>query len=46
MKEIMKQMEAKGLIRCEPSRRPKDTFADNVKVTFPRDGCASGKVKH
>jgi three-Cys-motif partner protein len=45
-KDVLKQMEAKGLIRCEPSKRPKDTFGDNVKVTFPRKGGAGGKVKH
>jgi three-Cys-motif partner protein len=45
-KDVLKQMEAKGLIRCEPSKRPKDTFGDNVMVTFPRTGGDSGKVKH
>lgn len=45
-KDVLKQMEAKGLIQCEPAKRPKDTFGDNVKVTFPRRGGDSGKVKH
>jgi three-Cys-motif partner protein len=45
-KDLLKQMEIKGQIRCEPSKRPKDTFGDNVKVTFPRRGGDSGKVEH
>ena len=45
-KDVLKQMEAKGLICCEPAKRPKDTFGDNVKVTFPGTGGDSGKVKH
>lgn len=45
-KDVLKQMEIKGLIICEPSKRPKDTFGDNVKVTFPRRGGDSGKVKY
>ncbi len=45
-KDLLKQMEAKGSIRCEPSKRPKDTFGDNVRVTFPRRGGNSGKVEH
>ncbi len=45
-KDALKQLEVKGLISCEPSKRPKDTFGDNVKVSFPRRGGDSGKVKH
>lgn len=45
-KEVLKQMEAKHLISCEPAKRPKDTFGDNVRVTFPGTGGDSGKVKH
>jgi len=45
-KAKLKQMEIKGAIRCEPSRRPKDTFGDNVLVTFPSKGGALGEIKH
>jgi three-Cys-motif partner protein len=45
-KDLLKQMEVKGLIQCEPAKRPKDTFGDSVKVTFPRRGGDGGKVKH
>ncbi len=45
-KDVLKQTEAKGLIRCEPSKRPKNTFGDNVRVTFPRGGGGSGKIQH
>lgn len=45
-KDVLKQMEAKGVIRCEPAKRPKDTFGDNVRVAFPRRGGASGKIQH
>lgn len=37
-KDALKQMEAKKLITCEPSKRKIDTFADTVKVTFPTRG--------
>ncbi|MBK7930020.1 MAG: three-Cys-motif partner protein TcmP [Bryobacterales bacterium] len=37
-KDALKQMEVRGLIRCEPSKRPKGTFGDSVKVTFPGGG--------
>ena len=39
-------MESKGIIRCEPSKRPKGMFGDNVSVTFPQERGDSGKVKH
>jgi len=45
-KDVLKQMEGKGLIRCEPSKRAKGTFGDNVKVTFSHKGGGGGKVKH
>ncbi|MGA7414892.1 MAG: three-Cys-motif partner protein TcmP [Bryobacteraceae bacterium] len=45
-KEVLRQMEVKGLIQCEPSERPKGTFGDNVRVTFPRTGGSSGKVEY
>ncbi len=45
-KDVLKQMEAKGIIRCEPAKRPKNTFGDNVSVTFPRRGGESGKIQH
>ena len=45
-KDVLKQMESKGIIRCEPSKRPKGTFGDNVSVTFPQERGDSGKVKH
>ncbi|MCH8268110.1 MAG: hypothetical protein IH846_11375, partial [Acidobacteria bacterium] len=45
-KDVLKQLQDKGVIRCEPSKRPKDTFGDNVKVTFPRRGGDSGKIEH
>jgi three-Cys-motif partner protein len=41
-KDVLKQMEAKGTIRCEPLKRPKNTFSDNVSVTFPRRGGEDG----
>jgi hypothetical protein len=37
-KDVLKQMEAKKLISCEPAKRKIDTFADSVKVTFPARG--------
>jgi hypothetical protein len=37
-KDALKQMETKGTIVCEPAKRKKDTFGDNVKVTFPSKG--------
>lgn len=39
-KDVLKQMEIHGVIQCEPefAKRPKDTFGDNVRVTFPREG--------
>jgi three-Cys-motif partner protein len=45
-KDVLKQMEAKGLIQCDPVKRKKDTFADTVRVTFPNKGGDSGKIKH
>ncbi len=45
-KDVLKQMEAKGVIRCEPSKRPKNTFGDNVQVTFPPAGDRNGKIQH
>ena len=45
-KDVLKQLEVKGLIQCDPAKRRKDTFGDNVKVTFPAKGGDSGKVKH
>lgn len=45
-KDVLKQMEAKGLVHCEPARRAKDTFGDKVKVTFPFRGGDGGKVKY
>ena len=45
-KDVLKQMEAKHLIRCEPVKRPKDTLADNVKIIFPPTGGDDGKIKH
>ena len=37
-KDVLKLMEDKRVIRCEPSKRRKDTVGDNVMVTFPRKG--------
>ena len=39
-KEALKQMEAKGSIRCDPpqSDRKKNTLGDDVKITFPAQG--------
>ena len=37
-KDALKQMETKGTIVCDPAKRKKDTFGDNVKVTFPAKG--------
>jgi hypothetical protein len=36
-KDVLKQMETKGAINCEPAvgDRKKNTFADPVVVTFP-----------
>jgi len=45
-KDVLKQLEVKGLIQCDPAKRRKDTFGDSVKVTFPAKGGDSGKVKH
>jgi len=47
-KETLKQMESKGMIQCVPNAaaRRKDTFADNVRVTFPPKGGPLGKVKY
>lgn len=35
-KEVLKQMEANGLIHCDPAKRRRDTFGANVRVTFPQ----------
>ena len=45
-KDVLKKMQAKGVIHCEPSKRPKGTFGDKVKVTFPRRGGDCGAIKH
>ncbi len=45
-KDVLKKMQAKGVIHCEPSKRPKGTFGDKIKVTFPRRGGDSGTIKH
>ena len=45
-KDVLKQMEAKEVIRCEPSKRSKGTFADHVKVAFPVKGGGRVKIKH
>ena len=45
-KDVLKQLEVKGSIQCDPVKRRKDTFGDSVKVTFPTKGGDSGKVKH
>lgn len=47
-KEVLKQLEAKGTIRCEPSgsARKEGTFGDKVLVTFPPRGGSLGKIKH
>lgn len=39
-KDVLKAMESKGLLICDPcaAKRRKDTMADNVSVTFPRRG--------
>jgi hypothetical protein len=37
-KDALKQIEAKKLISCEPSKSKIDTFADSVNVTFPAKG--------
>jgi three-Cys-motif partner protein len=43
-KDVLRQMEAEGAIRCEPAKRRKNTLRDNVRVTFSRKGGDSGKV--
>jgi len=45
-KDVLKGMEAKGLVQCDPSDRRKGTLADYVSVTFPRKGGTDGKVEH
>lgn len=45
-KDVLKRMEAKGLIRCDPARRRAGTLGDDVRVTFPRKGGSVGKVEH
>lgn len=45
-KDALKQLEAKGLIQCNPAKRKKDTFADTVRVTFPKKGGDNGKIEH
>ena len=45
-KDVLKQMEAKGVIRCAPSKRPKNTLGVNVQVTFPPAGGKNGKIQH
>ena len=45
-KDVLKKMQDKGVIHCEPSKRPKGTFGDKVKVTFPRRGGDCGAIKH
>ena len=45
-KDVLKKMQDKGVIHCEPSKRPKGTFGDKVMVTFPRRGGDSGKIEH
>ncbi len=45
-KEVLIQMEIKGLIQCEPAKRRKNTCGDDVRVTFPAKGGSIGKVKH
>lgn len=47
-KEVLKQMENKGLIRCTPdaAARRKSTFGDDVRITFPPKGDSFGKVKY
>ena len=37
-KDVLKLMESKKLITCNPSKRRNDTFADTVQVTFPSRG--------
>jgi three-Cys-motif partner protein len=34
-KEVLKKLELAGKITTEPSKRPKNTFGNDVKVTFP-----------
>ena len=34
-KDVLLKLETQGRITAEPSKRKKDTFADNVLVTFP-----------
>jgi three-Cys-motif partner protein len=43
-KDVLRQMEAEGAVRCEPAKRRKNTLGDNVRVTFSRKGGDSGKV--
>lgn len=47
-KETLKQMENKGMIQCVPdaATRRKNTFGDDVRITFPPKGGSLGKVKH
>jgi hypothetical protein len=34
---VLLKLEENGLIRSEPQKRRKGTFADHVRVTFPKD---------
>ena len=45
-KEVLRQMEAKRLIRCEPSKRRNDTLGDSVRIIFPSKGGIGGKHEH
>ena len=47
-KDVLKQMESEGVIRCSPdvTARRKNTFADDVRITFPPRGGSFGKVNH
>jgi len=33
---VLLRMEAEGLVQCEPRKRPKNTLAEHVVVTFPK----------
>ena len=43
-KAVLLKMEERGLIQCEPPARErrKDTFADHVRVTFPKETLRKG----
>ncbi len=47
-KDVLKQMESKGVIRCNPdvAARRRNTLADDVRITLPTKGGSFGKVKH